>query len=545
VIRFSSYKKGKVGHSLHDDDGIGPDDQTRKMKVKYKLGEEEDKEKKEMKKADLAAQHAREKESLSAKHDREKDALKEDEQLDEISAALAGRYIQKATQDQVNKKGIRGALKDKTSKRAKGIDTAYDRVLKNEELELDESQTEHWKKIQSMDKGSLLAGKDGARKKLDYLRAVHDYHKKYGNDTKKVKSEIERIHRSRLAETTITEGAYEKAEENKRSADSAKKQGDMFAHHLHMADHHDNMAEWHSSKGRHGEADKHAEKAEQHHEKAMSLKEQLEEKKVPEPTGDLKDACWKGYTAVGMKMKNGKKVPNCVPVKEANQIEFNNDICPECEETPCVCDDGHGYMQNRPFDPFFKESAVDVSEYEENWEEHIFADEDPSEEEIEHFMHHISDDDIYDLYDEDELTIVDDETGEELPEDEEEKELDEEALMEVLSRIERMKAKFRIRRTKAKRERATKIALKRYSNTKTINKRSRRLAVKMLKKRLLRGRDVSKLSVGEKERVERVVQTRKKLIDRLAMRLAPRVRKVEKARLSHGKVTKGSTNVAF
>ena len=28
---------------------------------------------------------------------------------------------------------------------------------------------------------------------------------------------------------------------------------------------------------------------------------------------DLKKACWKGYEAVGMKMKNGKKVPNCVP----------------------------------------------------------------------------------------------------------------------------------------------------------------------------------------------------------------------------------------
>lgn len=37
---------------------------------------------------------------------------------------------------------------------------------------------------------------------------------------------------------------------------------------------------------------------------------------VEKPTGDLKSACWKGYTAVGMKMKNGRKVPNCVPVKE-------------------------------------------------------------------------------------------------------------------------------------------------------------------------------------------------------------------------------------
>ena len=36
-----------------------------------------------------------------------------------------------------------------------------------------------------------------------------------------------------------------------------------------------------------------------------------------EATGDLKDACWTGYTAVGFKMKNGKRVPNCVPKSEA------------------------------------------------------------------------------------------------------------------------------------------------------------------------------------------------------------------------------------
>jgi hypothetical protein len=28
-----------------------------------------------------------------------------------------------------------------------------------------------------------------------------------------------------------------------------------------------------------------------------------------------KNPCWKGYEAIGMKKKNGKKVPNCVPVK--------------------------------------------------------------------------------------------------------------------------------------------------------------------------------------------------------------------------------------
>lgn len=39
-----------------------------------------------------------------------------------------------------------------------------------------------------------------------------------------------------------------------------------------------------------------------------------------EPTGDLKDACWKNYTAVGMKMKNGKKVPNCVPKEDSGEV---------------------------------------------------------------------------------------------------------------------------------------------------------------------------------------------------------------------------------
>lgn len=400
VMRFNDYQKGKIGSTLHNDDGVGPDDQTRKMKVKKKLeiseAEEPSNDAKKAAKdvavAALSAKQAKEKEALAVKQEREREALKED-QLDEVSSDLV----------------------------KKARDAAFSK------------------------------GKD------------------------------DQGHR-------FVRKAYEKGQ--KESDAMAKK-----------------MAE-----------------------------------EVKEPTGDLKDACWKGYTAVGMKMKNGKKVPNCVPVKE----EKEEDICPECEQYPCVCDDKIDQTKLNPaFDPFFKENAVDVEDYEEKWEEHIFADEEPSEEELDHFMNHISDDDIYDLYDEDELTVVDDETGEELPEDEEEKELDEEALMEVLSRIERMKAKFRIRRTKAKRERATKIALKRYSNTKTVNKRSRRLAVKLMKKRLLRGRDPSKISVAEKERVEKVIQNRKQIINRLAMRLAPRVRKIEKARLSHSKMTKGSSNVAF
>ena len=53
----------------------------------------------------------------------------------------------------------------------------------------------------------------------------------------------------------------------------------------------------------------------------ISFKTYLEE--VKEPTGKLKDACWKGYTAVGMKKKNGKMVPNCVPKNEELEAQFD------------------------------------------------------------------------------------------------------------------------------------------------------------------------------------------------------------------------------
>jgi phosphopantetheine adenylyltransferase len=258
-----------------------------------------------------------------------------------------------------------------------------------------------------------------------------------------------------------------------------------------------------------------------------------EEKKVSEPTGKLKDACWKGYTAVGMKTKNGRKVPNCVPV---NEEEIEEEVCPVCGKSPCECEKPNAgpVATNKPFDAMFKE------------DEDEFDFPEPSDDEIESMADELSDDDYLDTYEDDELGIIDDETGEELPEDEEEeKKLKESALMEVLSRIERMKAKARIRRTSAKRERATKIALKRYSNTATINKRARRLAIKLMKKRLLRGRDPSKVSVGEKERIERTLEKRKAVIGRIATRLAPRVRKVEKARLSNTKYTQGSQPSVF
>ena len=50
----------------------------------------------------------------------------------------------------------------------------------------------------------------------------------------------------------------------------------------------------------------------------LKFKHYLEE--VKKPTGALKKACWKGYTAIGTKEKNGRTVPNCVP-EEVEQID--------------------------------------------------------------------------------------------------------------------------------------------------------------------------------------------------------------------------------
>jgi hypothetical protein len=151
----------------------------------------------------------------------------------------------------------------------------------------------------------------------------------------------------------------------------------------------------------------------------------------------------------------------------------------------------------------------------------------------------MTDDDVIEHgYEDDEFVVVDDDTGEIIKEDIQ-------ILDEVLSRIERIRSRVRFARTSTKRQRRTKIALKKYSTTSVINNRARKLAIKLMKTRLVRGKSLNKLSVGEKERVEKAIQNRKKIINRLAMRLVPRVRKVEKARLTHTKVTKGSSNVGF
>jgi hypothetical protein len=311
---------------------------------------------------------------------------------------------------------------------------------------------------------------------------------------------------------------YEKAEQHKDDAESAKEAGDKFSYHMHMADHHGALADWHYSKGRNDAGDKHAEKAGDHEMAAHAIKEETKPNKKKPLAGVV--ATDKPFD----------------PFFEEEELEERAKFRRKFINGEWIVDTKNTVDENydQTIEVATPNTAIETSE-----------EDDIDDAEIEAMIGNLSDEEIMDEYGEDELGLVDDETGEEIPKVAEEDALDEQAIMEVLSRVERMKAKFRIRRTSAKRERATKIALKRYSNTATINKRARRLAIKLIKQRMLRGRDPSKLSVGEKERIERALEQRKVIIGRIATRLTPRIRKVEKARMSHTKYTQSNQPSVF
>jgi len=177
-------------------------------------------------------------------------------------------------------------------------------------------------------------------------------------------------------------------------------------------------------------------------------------------------------------------------------------------------------------DPFFDEDA----------------DAELSDDDMDAMINNTQDHEFLDAYEDDELHIMDLDTGESV--EDEPEQVKEETLMEVLSRFERMRAKMRFAKTKSKRERRMVIALKSRSNTQTLNKRARRMAILLMKKRIAR-KPLSQLSIGEKERLETIIQRRKAVIGRIAMKLTPRMRKIEQNRLSHTKGATGSTNNAF
>lgn len=162
-----------------------------------------------------------------------------------------------------------------------------------------------------------------------------------------------------------------------------------------------------------------------------------------------------------------------------------------------------------------------------------------SDKELDNMIDNLSFEDyVNHAYEDDELAVIDQDTGERLDQD---KNVDEQTtLNEVLSRMERVRARSRMAKTKTKRMAKEKIALKKRSSTEVINRRARRMAVKAMEKRLARNKPLESLSVPEKERIERIIARRKTVISRLAMKIVPHVRAIEKDRLQHAQFTKSS-----
>jgi hypothetical protein len=360
----------------------------------------------------------------------------------------------------------------------------------------------------------------------------------------------------------------------------------MFSHHMHMADYHDSISQWHDSKGRSAAAEKHGSKAAEHEEMAHTIKNRFKEEV------ELEEGTFKYHMdkAVAAHMKgdskkslyhlgNAKTARYAMPTADYAK---NKDLLDKYKQMHGSNEPGHSLettgsdtLRKQKIKHHLGENApVDVSKvnhagdepHDEEWEdtgicpvhnvkhgeegcEHtrdvLEKELDLTDEEIDHIINTTPDDEFIDEYEDDEFGIIDPETGEEYDEEECACTMQEQAILEVLSRTERMRARIRFAKSKAKRERKASIALRTRASTKTTNKRARRMAIKLMKKRLLRGRDANKISVGEKERIERVIQRRKQVIGRVAMKLVPRIRAVEKARLSHTKYTKGSGNVAF
>lgn len=115
---------------------------------------------------------------------------------------------------------------------------------------------------------------------------------------------------------------------------------------------------------------------------------------------------------------------------------------------------------------------------------------------------------------------------EELEESFEELELDED-----LTAAQRIKKRFDFLKSKSKREIALHLALHRISTNAKIKKRGIIHARQMIMDRLLKGRDKSDLSAGEKSRLEKIVHNAKDAVIRISNRLIPKLRQLEAQRV--------------
>jgi hypothetical protein len=104
-------------------------------------------------------------------------------------------------------------------------------------------------------------------------------------------------------------------------------------------------------------------------------------------------------------------------------------------------------------------------------------------------------------------------------------------LDEVLSIQTRMRMKASMRKNKAKIKLGRRRADRKLADTGRLTKRARRQARNAILNKILKGKDKSELSYGARADIERRVNKRAALIQRMARKLLPKVRKADREKM--------------
>ncbi len=142
---------------------------------------------------------------------------------------------------------------------------------------------------------------------------------------------------------------------------------------------------------------------------------------------------------------------------------------------------------------------------------------DISEQDIDDIVNSLEWEDIYDLYDEDEL-VYDPE-----PEDIEEK----------ISASQRIKKSQGMKRRKSQLSIARNLKLKRTSSIDVLKKRAVNAARRAVYKKLLMGRNKSQMSASEKDMLEKRMKNFKYMQNTIAIKMLPKMKAIEQSRLAH------------
>lgn len=106
-----------------------------------------------------------------------------------------------------------------------------------------------------------------------------------------------------------------------------------------------------------------------------------------------------------------------------------------------------------------------------------------------------------------------------------------ENLDEALTKQQRMKRSRMMKRLGKRIAIARKRKMKRKAAPADLLKRAKKLARKRLANKILKGKDLSKLSIADRERLEKKLKGKSKTIARIAKKMLPKVKQTEKERI--------------